>query len=76
MEVPAPVLAAAAGLVEMYGPQFELLGQTDGADVYMFCFPDDEVTGFPFVYLLKDGKAKEVTGFDALSIIGSFDDVE
>ncbi len=74
MEVPKEVLKAAAGLVEMYGPKLTLLGEREGQAVYLFQFPKDLYTGFPFVYLYEEGRpALEVTGEDALEIIGSFD---
>lgn len=73
MEVPKEVLKAAAGLVEMYGPKFTLLGEREGQAVYLFNLPEDEETGFPFVFLHEEGRpALEVTGFDALEIIASF----
>lgn len=73
MEVPKEVLKAAAGLVEMYGPKFTLLGEREGQAVYLFNLPEDEETGFPFVFLHEEGRpALKVTGFDALEIIASF----
>lgn len=73
MEVPKEVLKAAAGLVEMYGPKFTLLGEREGQAVYLFNLPEDEETGFPFVFLYAPGKpVKKVTGTDALEIIASF----
>jgi len=73
MEIPAAVLKSAKGLVDMYGPNFNLLGTQEGQDVYQFVFPDDEKTGFPFLYLYEKGKpALEVTGFEALEIVTSF----
>ena len=73
MEVPKEVITAAGDLVKMYGPKFALLGERAGQEVYMFQFPEDEKTGFPFVYLYEKGQpVLEVTGFDALEIIGSF----
>ena len=73
MKTPPEVLKTAKGLVDMYGPHFVLLGERDGREVYMFQFPDDSTTGFPFVYLYEKGKpALEVTGFEAVDIIDSF----
>ena len=73
MKTPPEVLKTAKGLVDMYGPHFVLLGERDGQQVYMFQFPDDSTTGFPFVYLYEKGKpALEVTGFEAVEIIDSF----
>ncbi len=73
MKTPPEVLKTAKGLVDMYGPHFVLLGERDGQQVYMFQFPEDSTTGFPFVYLYEKGKpALEVTGFEAVEIIDSF----
>ena len=73
MKTPPEVLKAAKGLVNMFGPHFVLLGERDGQEVYMFQFPEDSTTGFPFVYLYEKGKpALEVTGFEAVDIIDSF----
>lgn len=73
MKTPPEVLKTAKGLVDMYGPHFVPLGERDGQQVYMFQFPDDSTTGFPFVYLYEKGKpALEVTGFEAVEIIDSF----
>ena len=72
MTIPAPVLAAAAGLVEMYGPQFELLGSRDGTDYYLFLIPQSETTGFPAVYGFKDGQAVQLPGLDAVDTMRSF----
>ena len=73
MKTPPEVLKTAKGLVDMYGPHFVLLGERDGQQVYMFQFPDDSTTGFPFVYLYEKGKpALEVMGPEADAIVGSF----
>lgn len=71
MEVPKEVLKAAAGLVEMYGAKFSVLGEKDGRTVYQFDFPEDSYTGYPFVYLFREGdrKAKELTGPEALEAV-------
>ena len=73
MKIPAEVMKAAKGLVDMFGPGFSYLGKKDGSDVYLFHLPADEETGFPFVFLYEEGKPVEkVTGTEALSIIASF----
>lgn len=72
MEVPAQVKATAQDLINMYGDSFDYLGEYEGAETYLYRFPDDIDTGFPFVYLLKDGKVEEISGFLAFDIIGSF----
>lgn len=45
------------------------MGMYDGAEAYVYEFPEDSCTGFPFVYLLKDDIVTEVSGYIALHII-------
>lgn len=72
METPAKVRQAAQYLVEMYGDHVEHLGTYRGAEVFYYRFPDDITAGFPPVYLMKGDELREVGGFEALEIIGSF----
>ena len=72
MEIPAKVKQAAQYLIEMYGDHVEHLGQYQGAEAFYYHFPDDVTAGFPPVYLMKGDKLREVSGFEALEIIGSF----
>ena len=58
--------------IDMYGPSFDYLGKYEGADFYMFVFPEDSNTGFPYVYQLENDEVLEITGFPALDIIGLF----
>ena len=71
-QTPQIVKDAANYLIEMYGDNFDYLGKREGADTYMFKFPEDADTGFPFVYIHKDGKVTEITGFEALDIVCLF----
>ncbi|MBO7279132.1 MAG: hypothetical protein J6U70_06010 [Bacteroidales bacterium] len=71
-KVPQIVKNAAKDLIEIYGDKFDYLGKYEGADVYVYQFPDGIVTGFPFVYLVKDDKVEEISEFLAVDIIGSF----
>lgn len=72
MKIPAKISEAARELIAMYGENLAYLGEHDGSAVYQFKFPDDVDTGFPILYLLKDDKVTEVSGFEALKIIGLF----
>ena len=72
MEIPSKVRQAAQYLVEIYGDHVEHLGTYRGAEAFYYRFPDDVTAGFPPVYLIEDDKLKEVNGFEALEIIGSF----
>lgn len=69
MNIPEKVKVAAKSLIDMYGLSFDYLGKNDGADFYAFKFPDEDCTGFPFIYILKDNNVSEVTGFEALDVI-------
>ena len=71
VKVPQIVKNAAKDLIEIYGDKFDYLGKYEGADVYVYQFPDGIVTGFPFVYLVKDDKVEEISEFLAVDIIGS-----
>lgn len=73
MTIPEAVLSAAHELVSLHGPVFDYLGQYKDRDVYQFALPNGLYTGYPFLYLYKDGlkKAKEVTGPEALEIISA-----
>ena len=53
--VPQIVKDAAHDLIIMYGDTIDYLGKYEGADAYMYHFPEDSCTGYPFVYLVKDG---------------------
>jgi hypothetical protein len=73
MEIPKSVLDEARTLVKQYGPRFSYLGESGGWDYYLYNFPEDVKTGYPFVYLYQEGHpAFEVTGSEALDIIASF----
>lgn len=69
-DIPIAVLDAAKELIDMYGVNFDYLGRYNDADTYVYKFPEDCETGFPFVYLLKDNSVTEVTDYIALHIIG------
>lgn len=71
-KIPQIVKDAARDLIKMYGDAIDYLGKYEGADAYMYHFPDDSCTGYPFVYLVKDGKVDIVTESPALYIIGLF----
>lgn len=72
MEIPVKVKQAAHYLVEMYGDHIEHLGNYRGAEAFYYRFSDNVDAGFPFVYLLKDDKITEITGFDALHLLRHF----
>ena len=71
VKIPQIVKDAAKDLIEIYGDKFDYLGKFEGAEAYAFSFPEDSCTGFPFVYLVKDDKVEEISGFLAIDIIDS-----
>lgn len=72
MKIPEPVKKNVGELVDMYGVSFKYLGRDEGQDVYVFKFPEDEDTGFLFVYLYDGESVMELTGFEALNTIRLF----
>lgn len=67
--IPIQVKKAAAELIEAYGDSIVYIGEYSGCEAYLFQFPKDSSTGFPFVYLLGDNQVTEVSGNIALDII-------
>ena len=66
--IPAQVKKAAAELIEIYGDSIEYIGIYKGKQVYLYRFPKDVETGFPF-YFLYDGRSVDVvSGFEALDL--------
>ncbi len=72
VKVPQIVKDAAKYLVDLYGDNFNYLGKFEGADAYVYQFPDGVCTGFPFVYLVKDDNVEVIEGFDSLDILDYF----
>jgi hypothetical protein len=75
MKVPEQVKTAAQSLIDIYGDSFDYLGKYKGRDAFLFRFPEDSCTGFPFVYLFAAGKVTEITGFKAILLVENFDEV-
>lgn len=69
MNVPQQVKDAARDLIDQYGDSFDYLGNLEGIDYFVYRFPDDTTTGFPFVYQYGHGPVLTITGFEALDII-------
>lgn len=69
--IPKSVLKAAKDLIYRYGERLVLVGRYNGQDVYVFSFPENVETGFPFLYLYDERRQSvfEVTGPEALEII-------
>ncbi len=74
-EIPQEVIKKAQSLIEQYGQCIDYLGDYKNAEYYVLHFPDGTITGFPFVYVyfLQMDEVIEVSGSDALDIIGKFE---
>lgn len=71
-QTPQIVKDAAKALINAYGGKIDFLGKYEEADAYIYHFPDDTSTGFPFIYIHKGDKVTEITGFEALDIMALF----
>lgn len=76
MDIPQVVMEKAKGLIQLYGPNFAYLGKYENQQVFMFQFPENTETGFPFLYLYNEASdnVTEVTGLDALEMINTIQD--
>lgn len=74
MEVPQAVIKAAKGLVKMFGPSFEYLGEHNGSDVFMFAFPDGTFTCEPYLFLYskQSQSATQIAGGAAVELLSLF----
>lgn len=70
--IPRKVEHAFESLIAMYGDCVVFLGNRAGVDYYMFPFPEDIDTGFPNVVAYESGNVSNITGFDAVNIVASF----
>lgn len=75
METPQAVIQAAQGLVQMFGPSFEYLGEHNGNDVYMFAFPDGTYTCEPYLFLDDKRRpvATQIAGAAAVELLSLLD---
>ena len=71
MNIPEQVKNEARALIEQYGDTFEYLGIYEGQEAYVFKFPEDSCTGYPFVYLYDGKDATEIPGPLSLDVIDS-----
>lgn len=71
--IPQPIRKAAAWFRRGYpGAEVVHLGDYRGEDAYYVRMPEGTVTGYPPVFLLREGKAVEIIGEESLEIISSF----
>ncbi len=73
MDIPKAVIDKADSLVDSYGCHFKHLGLHEGKETYQFIFPENERTGFPFLYLYdkQTNTVDEITGIMALKLLRS-----
>ena len=71
MNIPEQVKNEARALIEQYGDTFEYLGIYEGQEAYVFKFPEDSCTGYPFVYLYDGKDETAITGPVSLDVIDS-----
>ena len=69
MNIPEQVKNEARWLIEQYGDSFDYLGNHEGADYFLYKFPDDVTPGIPFAFRHADGKAITFSDFDAIDFI-------
>jgi hypothetical protein len=72
--IPEAVRKEAKDLISRYGESIDYLGEYQDDEAYLFVFPENMETGFPFIYLYDKAsdQAMTITGFKALDILSSF----
>ena len=70
-DIPQSVIKEAQSLIDRYGQCIEFIGEKNDLDYFVFRFPENSMTGFPFVYVYNSefDDTMEITGFDALDLI-------
>jgi len=56
----------------LYGGEIVRLGERDGAEYYLYQFPEGAITGFPQVVSYKNKAATPIEGMAAVKIVSSF----
>ena len=71
-EIPIKVQSEAQHLINRYGQNFDYIGNFNGHEYYIYKFPEETITGFPFVYVYNSETEEvlEISGSRALDIIG------
>lgn len=54
------------------GGEIVHLGNRDGADYYLYQFPEDTETGFPRVIAYQGDNIKQIDDFDAIKVVFLF----
>ena len=73
-DIPEAVIKEAKNLIDRFGESIDYLGEYQDDEAYVFVFPENMETGFPFVYLYDKAsdQAMTITGFKALDILSLF----
>jgi len=71
MDIPKKVTDKAKDLIDVYGNRIKFIGEYEKKDTYQFKFPQNERTGFPYIYLYdkRTEIVEEITGIKALKIM-------
>lgn len=72
MIVPEQVKKEADWLIDRYDESFDYLGNYEGADFFVYQFPEEVTIGFPYVFQYENGSVLTITGFEALDVIDLF----
>lgn len=67
--IPAKVCDA---FKRLNGGKIILLGKRDGAEYYLYQFPEDAETGFPRVIAYRGDRIEQINDFDAIKVVRSF----
>lgn len=73
-KVPIVVREKAMPLIKQYGENVVYIGKKDIWMIYMYKFPEETLTGYPFVYLYdtQEDSVVVIDGFDALQLLEEF----
>lgn len=71
-EIPIKVQSEAQHLINRYGQNLDYIGNFNEYEYYIYKFPEETITGFPFVYAYNSEteEVMEISGSRALDIIG------
>lgn len=71
-EIPVKVQRKAQHLINRYGQNLDCIGNFNEYEYYIYKFPEETITGFPFVYAYNSEteEVMEISGSRALDIIG------
>lgn len=68
--IPQKVKESASFLIKTYGDHLKYIGKYQKSDVYQYVFPENTVTGYPFVFLYNPtGDVQKITGYESFEII-------